>query len=368
MAWWWTWPSRDEPAEEETTTPEETPAEIIPEETPAETIPEETPALPTETETEPPSEVVTGGIVEAVVWDDFMTPDGVLDYDDLVDGVRVDLYHLANKKNVGRAEVGDIEAISAELERNEIEKYEYQDVVGYLWDGDWEPYAPCPSQVTGPGGYWLSEEAQIEYQHGWVGWKDLPLDAFWDHTFYKIELFDDGTYDALGSGVRVAHLNASNSHVREFLPLGFKDMPPFEIQSTTAAICGYVWSDANADLQRTFPEKHLADWTVVLTNSRGSKIASAKTNRYGYYYFQGLRPGTTYKVWVENRRLYNQVAPYYRFFTWPPWGCNKGHHTIYTQAGKYYKGYDFGMLDMRDSIWAPLYYALWWVGLLQYQF
>lgn len=65
---------------------------------------------------------------------------------------------------------------------------------------------------------------------------------------------------------------------------------------------------------------------------------------------------------------WKQVCPHYKLLTIPPWGCEKGHYTINVQAGKYYVNNDFGMLSMRDSVWAILYYGLWWIGLLQYQF
>jgi len=309
-------------------------------------------------EVQPPGEL-TGGIIEALVWDDLRTPDGVIDYNDLIDGMKVRLWHLQDKKYVPEPDPD----IQYPL------RVSYVDIFGQtkeaVYDGKWVQYGE--TKVTGPGGFWWGQEATIEYEHGWVGWNNLPLDNYWDTTYYKVELVDDGTYDALNMGERIAQLNPSNWHSRQYFAVGDKDLPPFEIKSTTAAISGYVWSDANANLIRQFPEQHLADWTVVLTNRYGSKIASTKTNRYGYYYFRGLQPGT-YKVWVVDQRSWNQVAPYYKFCTWPPWGCDKGHYTINGVAGKYYNGKDFGMLDMRDSVWAPLYYALWWVGLLQYQF
>jgi hypothetical protein len=37
------------------------------------------------------------------------------------------------------------------------------------------------------------------------------------------------------------------------------------------------------------------------------------------------------------------------------------------KAGKYCVNKDFGMLNMKQSVWAPLYYSLWLIGLLQYQ-
>jgi hypothetical protein len=177
----------------------------------------------------------------------------------------------------------------------------------------------------------------------------------------------NGTFIPLDSGERIAALNPGNWHVKAYLPGTFADTPPFEIKSTTAAISGTVWSDANADLSRQNGEFPLEGWTVVLTNRYGTRIASTKSNIYGYYYFQGLKPGT-YKVWVVGQRNWKQVAPYYKWYTWPPYGCEKGHHTISAVAGKYYQNCDFGCLDMRDSIWATLYYGLWWLGLLQYQF
>lgn len=200
-----------------------------------------------------------------------------------------------------------------------------------------------------------------------MGWNNLPLDVWGDNTFYKVELDVNGTFKPLDGGERVAQLNPWNLHSVQYLPGTFDTTPPFAINSTSAYIGGTVWSDANADQSRQWAERPLEGCTVVLTNRYGSRVATATTNRYGYFYFQGLQPGT-YKVWVMSKRYFKQVAPYYKLLTWPPCGCEKGHYTISAVKGKYYENNDFGLLDMKDSVWATLYYGLWWIGLLQYQF
>lgn len=73
-------------------------------------------------------------------------------------------------------------------------------------------------------------------------------------------------------------------------------------------------------------------------------------------------------MWVAKKIGWKQVYPYYKLCTWPPFDYEKGHHTIDVKAGNYYVNNDFGMLSMKESIWATLYYGLWWIGLLQYQF
>jgi len=291
------------------------------------------------------------GTVEALIWDDLRSPDGQYTDADLIDGITVNLYHL---ENVVQLPDDATEYVVKDVEPGKTGK----------WNGDW---VYVNSKVSGVGGYVLGEDFVFPYMHGWVGWNDLKLDSQWGYTFYKLELADKNTFKPLDGKERIVQLTPWNLHEVKFFPATFSYLPPFEIKSTTAAISGYVWSDANANLEMQFNEKALSDWTIVLTNKYGSKIATAKSNIYGYYYFQGLKPGT-YKVWVMGQRTFKQVAPYYNMCTWPPYGCEKGSHTISAVAGKYYDNKNFGMLDMRDSIWATLYYGLWWIGLLQYQF
>jgi hypothetical protein len=309
----------------------------------------ETPAEETETTTtvEEPAER-TGGVIEALIWDDARSPDGQYTPDDLIDGLTVQLYRLENKVQLS----------------DDATDYTFKDPNSSgLWNGDWVLY---DSKVSGPGGFILGSDAMFEYLHGWVGWNNLPLDQ-WDPTWYKLVLVDDGTFDPLAGIERFASLSWNNWHNIQFFPMREEYSPPFEIGSTTGTISGTVWSDANADLIREFPEKTLEGWTLLLTNRYGSRIATAKTDRYGFYYFRGLKPGT-YNVWVDGQRNWKQVAPYYKLCTWPPWGYEKGHYTISAKAGVYHQNNDFGFLDMKDSTWALLYYGLWWVGLLQYQF
>lgn len=299
----------------------------------------------------------SGGIIEALVWDDFKSPDGQYTVDDLVDGVRVTLYYLKDK-----ALVTDPEApYLFSLESTNI----FGGKVVDKWTGEWVPQG---TKVTGPGGFAQGQDnALTEYEHGWVGWSGLALDSWCDNTFYMLRLDPQGPFKPLDGGERIAQLNPSNWHVKQYFPGTFQDTPPFEIQSAAATICGTVWSDANADMVKQWAERPLADAAVVLTNRYGSRIATASTNRYGYFYFCGLQPGT-YNVWVMSKRGFRQVAPYYKLFTLPPHGCEKGHYSISAAKGKYYQTSNFGFLDMKDSVWATLYYGLWWIGLLQYQF
>lgn len=292
----------------------------------------------------------TGGVIEALIWDDLKSPDGEYSSDDLIDGITVNLYHLKNKVQLP----------------DDATEYTVRDVDPEKtgkWAGEWEY---VDSKVSGPGGYVGGEDAFFEYLHGWVGWNNLPLDA-WDPTFYMLELVDDNTYEPMDGGIKIAQLNFWNLHNVQFFPMREEYLTPFEIESTTGAVSGTVWSDANADLIREFPEQSLEGWTVLLTDRYNRKISTTTTNKYGFYYFRGLRPGT-YKVWASAKSGWKQVAPYYKLCTWPPWGYEKGHHTFYAQAGVYLENRDFGFLDMRDSAWSLLYYGLWWVGLLQYQF
>ncbi len=186
----------------------------------------------------------------------------------------------------------------------------------------------------------------------------------------------DGTFEPLEMGTRLRRLAqiCSVSQRRPVFPAyGHQVYDAVErpqINETTGTISGFVWADANCDQiiewseYSFFPQQ---GWTVMLTNRYGSRVATTTTDVHGYYYFRGLKPGT-YKVWVQDRRYFNQVAPYYKFCTWPPWGYDKGSYTINVVGNNRYRMNNFGMLDMRDSVWAPLYYALWWIGLLQYQF
>jgi hypothetical protein len=341
MAWTWWW----QPPEEEA------PAETTVVEPPAETPPpvEETPAVEeTATQTEPEEvvEPAKTGRIELVVWSD-LNGNGVWDYgydeltgpeNELIDGIEVVL--------------------------SRWEWIEDEDGNGaYGW-------AKKDVKTTGPGS--LLNDPNVDYKHGCVVWEDLPLDSPYTTTQYKLDLVMDGTFEPLGDGYKIATLGPWQSYVQYFLPLASwnDDWNAPEINETGGFISGFVWSDANADQIIEWSEYSffpLQGWTVLLTNSRGYKIATTVTDVHGYYYFRGLKPGT-YKVWVQDRRFFNQTAPYYKIFTWPPWGYNKGHHVVYVEGTNRYRLRNFGMLDMRDSVWAPLYYALWLFGNLQYQF
>jgi len=283
------------------------------------------------------------GIVEVLVWDDSINPDGYYSIGELVDGITVNLY---------RSDMDDA--------RN------------------YGPYTLVGSKKTGPGGFGPLGTSGPPgqppvYEHGWAGWNALPVMA--DRpTKYKMELVLDNTFLPLNGTVSEVELwdwPLFGLHYCWYAPTATEPASPemdgYQIQSTTVTIAGVVWSDASADLIRQWAEKRLSGWTVVLTNKSGKKLASTTTNASGYYQFRGLSPGT-YKVWAVGQRNWKLVAPYYKMCTWPPSGCEKGSYTISGKAGKYYFNNDFGFLDMKDSAWAPLYYGLWWIGLLQYQF
>jgi hypothetical protein len=299
----------------------------------------EPPQETTEATTEAAPVIRNAGIIEVLVWDDSINPDAEYSDEELVDGITVNLYR--SDQNDDRT--------------------------------TWTPYTLVGSQKTGIGGYGVfgyEGDPNPVYQHGWAGWNALPVRT--DRpTKYKMELVLDSTFNALNGTVREVELwDYFGLHYKWFAPLASDPDNPlsgYQIQSTTVTISGVVWSDANADLTRQWAEQRLSGWTVILTNKYGWKISSTTTNANGYYQFRGLKSGT-YKVWVCGQRNWKQVAPYYKLCTWPPWGCEKGHHVIAGQAGNYYVNNDFGLLDMRDSTWSLLYYGLWWVGLLQYQF
>jgi hypothetical protein len=347
MAWGW-WPPREEETPTETApVVEETPAETPPavEETPAETPPA---VEETATETEPAEEATpaTTGRIEMVVWSD-LNGNGAFD-------IPADLF--------GDTEDEGIDGIEVVLSKWELIEDEDGNSA-YGW-------AKKDVKVTGPGS--LLNNPAVDYKHGCVVWDNLPLDPpgpndwFGTTTRYKLDLVMDGTFTPIGDGFRYADLGPWQAYTQYFLPL--YNAP--QINEAAATISGYVWSDANADQIIEWSEYSffpLQGWTVMLTNSRGSKIATTVTDVHGYYYFRGLKPGT-YQVWVKDVRYYNQTAPYYKIFTWPPWGYNKGHYTIKVEGTNRYRLNNFGMLNMKDSVWAPLYYALWLFGNLQYQF
>jgi SdrD B-like domain len=285
------------------------------------------------------------GKIEMVVWSD-LNGNGVWDHqydeltgpeNELIDGIEVVL-----SKEVQDASTG-------------VNTWEFVD-----------------KKKTGPAS--LLNNPVWDYKHGCVVWDNLTLDGngVWPPTRYKLDLVMDGTFKPVGDGYCIAELSFVNNDIQLVLPMvSWNELwnAP-QINETTATISGFVWNDANCDQIIEWSEYSyfpLQGWTVMLTNSRGSKIATTVTDVHGYYYFRGLKPGT-YEVWVQDRRSYNQVAPYYKFYTWPPWGYNKGHFNINATGNNRYRMNNFGMLDMRDSVWAPLYYALWWIGLLQYQF
>lgn len=263
------------------------------------------------------------GKIEVAVWDDLVLPNVSEPKMEGVDGITVNLYKLDES-------------------------------------GNWQLYG---SKKTGYGGFFWTLE------HGWAGWSGLPVMTDWRAvTRYKLQLVTDNTFNPLNGTERIVDLNITNLYYRWFFELGEDAaLRAFQISSTTGTISGIVWYDANADQVREWHEPVQSGWTIVLTDRYGRKVASTKTDARGYYQFRGLKAGT-YKVWVAEQSGWKQVYPYYKLLTIPPWGCEKGHHTINVQAGKYYVNNDFGMLSMKESIWATLYYGLWWIGLLQYQF
>lgn len=262
------------------------------------------------------------GRVEAIVWDDAVLPKETDSRKEGVDDIIINLY----KKDE---------------------------------NGEWQFY---DSQTTRAGGFiWHAE-------HGWVGWNDLPVVAdLRVKTYYKLEIITDQTFIPVGSTERIFSLDSSNLWYRWYFEVGDSDvLRAFRIQSTTVLISGTVWHDMNANLARDFYEPTCEGWTVMLTDRYGRKVATTKSNKWGYYQFRGLKPGT-YKVWVKDTRGWNQTCPFYKLCTWPPSGYNKGHYVINGQAGKYYINKNFGMLDMDGTLFAPLVYSLWWVGLMAYQ-
>jgi hypothetical protein len=112
------------------------------------------------------------GVIEALVWDDLKSPDGQYTDADLVDGIKVKLYHLEDKVLVTNPD----DPCLFELE--------YVNWLGWTvkdrWNGTWVPY---DTKVTGYGGFAFGQDAMFEYMHGWVGWNDLDLDAWNDNTF-----------------------------------------------------------------------------------------------------------------------------------------------------------------------------------------
>ncbi len=268
------------------------------------------------------------GVIQAVIWDDingdgkFWEPNGQWSVEELIDDVSVNLYRKEG--------------------------------------GEWVLHA---SARSGPGGYF-----PFGFPHGWVGFKELPVIwDFWSTTEYKLELVTDRTFKVMGETFRLAPLNVSNQwHVRFFSVKPDAADRALMIRSQSVSISGTVWYDANADQVRQWHEPGCSGWTVVITDLLNRTVATATTDQNGYYRVRGLRAGT-YKVWVRKVRDWNQVYPYYKLLTIPPWGCEKGHHLVVGKAGNYYVNKDFGMLNMKESVWAPLYYSLWLIGLLQYQ-
>jgi hypothetical protein len=262
------------------------------------------------------------GRIEAMVWDDAVLPKETNSRMEGVDDIIVNLY----KKDE---------------------------------NGEWQFY---DSQSTHAGGFiWRAE-------HGWVGWDSLPVTAdLRVKTYYKLEIVTDQTFNPVGSTERIISLDSSNLWYRWYFEVADSaDLQAFRIQSTTVLISGTVWHDMNANLARDFYEPTCEGWTVMLTDRYGRKVATKTTNKWGYYQFRGLKPGT-YKVWVKDARGWNQTCPFYKLCTWPPYGYNKGHYVVNGQAGKYYINKNFGMLDMDGTLLAPVVYSLWWIGLLAYQ-
>lgn len=276
----------------------------------------------------PDPPISNSGMIQALVWDDinkdgkFVEPNGQWSVEELIDDVTVNLYRK---------------------------------------EGDgWVLHA---SARSGPGGYF-----PFSFPHGWVGFKDLPVVAdFSSTTEYKLELVTDRTFAVVGDSTRIAPLNYSNLWSFRFFNVQSDAADrAFLIKSQSVSISGTVWYDANADQVREWHEPGCAGWTVVITDLFNRTVATATTDSTGYYRVRGLKSGT-YKVWVKKVRGWNQVYPYYKLLTIPPWGCEKGHHLVVGKAGSYYVNKDFGMLNMKQSVWAPLYYSLWLIGLLQYQ-
>jgi hypothetical protein len=222
------------------------------------------------------------GKIEVAVWDDLVLPNVSDPKLEGVDGITVNLYRLDE-------------------------------------DGNWQLYG---SHKTGYGGFlWVLE-------HGWAGWSQLPVMTDWRAvTRYKLQLVTDNTFNPLNGTERIVDLNITNLYYRWYFEVGEDaELRAFQIRSTTGTISGIVWYDANADQIREWHEPVQTDWPIVLTDCYGRRIATTRTDARGYYQFRGLKPAT-YKVWVTSKSGWKQVYPYYKLFTWPPYGCEKGHHT-----------------------------------------
>ncbi|MFW6113659.1 MAG: SdrD B-like domain-containing protein [Actinomycetota bacterium] len=328
MAFWWHWPREENTVEEEgdTSGGEESTEDTATTEDGStdegdESSGEETSAEETTTEDDGP-EIQNLGKIEALIWDDTITPDGTYSIEELVDGIMVDLYTKED-------------------------------------DGTW---TLVDRKATGPGSF----TPGMEYPHGWVGWDQLPV-YVGGTISYKLELVFDDTYEPIGEPTRYADLNFGNNNHVEFFPLAEKPYEPgYQIEITKPVISGYVWWDANADLTRQWAETPYAGWQVVLTNRWGRRIATTETDTNGYYQFRGLDRGT-YRVWLKEKRGFKQVCPYHKWITFEPWGCYEGNYKVYAGEVKYYDHNDFGVLDM-DNPRALLYYLLWQYGNAQYQF
>lgn len=272
-----------------------------------------------------PWPTVNKGIVETLVWDDAVKADVTDPRQEGVDGIIVNLY--------GKDE-----------------------------NGDW---VLLRSMKSGWGGFvWGSE-------HGWAGWNDLPVvpqDNI--RTPYKLQIVSDDTFNIVGESENEFTLDFSNQWYLRFFEVSENSATrAFRIQSNAVVISGTVWHDINANLywEGAIMEPPQEGWTVLLTDKYGRKVATTKTNSHGYYQFKVLKPGV-YKIWVYNKFGWKQVAPYYKLCTIPPWGYEKGHYVVATETGKYYINNNFGVLYMFNSLFTYLYYGLWWIGLMAYQF
>lgn len=78
-------------------------------------------------------------------------------------------------------------------------------------------------------------------------------------------------------------LDITNLYYRWFFEVGEDaELRAFQISSTTGTITGIVWYDANADQIRERHEPVQADWTILLTDRYGRRIATTKTDAWGY--------------------------------------------------------------------------------------
>lgn len=270
----------------------------------------------------------TNGVIEAMVWEDL---DGDGEYDEgepFVDGVTVRLFHLLEGGT--RVPVEDC--------------YDgpYEKQTGSGAYGMWAPFGSFPPP----------------YEHGWVGWMNLP--TTYDgkpYAYYELEVVPPEGYVATCGLTRVATLRdtcwwQAFNHDFALEKRGFGIYEP-----TLSSISGAKWHDKNADGVRQSSEPLLSGWTIVLTRDR-NKVASTETGADGSFIFSDLEPGS-YQVWEVDRWCWKQVYPLYGPCEWPPSCCYaRGHYDVEVEAGEIYEGCDFGNLKM-NSFCAWYYYNKW---------